>query len=185
MVIPTSPIGVGAYNQFTEYANFSYNCISYLMTENELIWKLLKYNTPDAWNLSNLSAAEKAALIYTGQEDGSTFRVFLDGGIPDAWMEQSCIIRISPLNMIAKNRTVGIVAMVFEVYAHYKINSLSNYTTRVDTIVQQFLEVFNGIEIGGLGKLFFDMMRDPADKLLEGGKLPFKGKRVFMSTNVA
>jgi hypothetical protein len=180
-----SNIGKDAYNQFSQYANFSYNCISYLMDNNELVWKLLYYKTPDAWNLSNLSSAQKAALIYKGEEDGSPFRVFLDGGIPDVWTDQSCIIRISPLNMIAKNRTVGIIAMVFEVYAHYKINSLSNYTTRVDTIVQQFLEVFNGIEIGGLGKLYFDMMRDTADKLMAGGKLPFSGKRVFMSTNVA
>lgn len=185
MVIRTSDrIGEEAYNKFYAFSAFSYNCISYLMDNNELVWKLLHYNSNDAWNLGNLSASEKAAMIYSGQEDGSVYKVFLDGGIPDVWTEQGCLIRISPTNAIAKNRTVGIVGMCFECYAHYKVNTLSNYTTRVDAVMQQFLETFNGSEIGGLGKLFFDGVRDMADKLIEGGKVPFKGKRIYMSTNV-
>ena len=183
-MIPTSSIGSGAYNKFENFAIFPYNCISYLMTNNELIWKLLKHNTNDAWNKSDLSMAEKAALIYSGQEDGSIFKVFMDVGIPEVWTQEGCILRISPFGAVGKNRTVGIVTLCFEVYSHYSINTLSNYTTRVDTIIQQLLETFNGLEVGGLGKLFFDALRDQGDKILEGGKLPFKGKKLFMSTNI-
>jgi hypothetical protein len=177
-------VGSDAYGKFQDFNQLSYNCISYLMNNNEMIWKLLKYDTSDAWDKTNLTSAEKAALIYNGQEDGSTYKVFMDSGIPDVWTTQGSIIRISPCNAFAKNRTVGIMAMCFEAYSHYRINTLSNYTTRVDTMIQQFIDVFNGtIELGGIGRLFFDALRDQEDKLSEGGKIPFKGKRIYMSVN--
>jgi len=185
MPILTSSIGSGAYNHFTEFANFSYNCVNYLINNNELVWKLLKYDSSDAWDKTDLTRAEKGALIYGGEEDGSGFKVFMDVGIPDVWTTQGTILRVSPLTAIAKNRTVAMVGMCFEVYSHYKVNTLSNYTTRVDTIIQQLLETMNGVEMGGLGKMFFDALRDQNDKLMEGGKTPFKGKKIYMSTNTA
>jgi len=45
--------------------------------------------------------------------------------------------------------------MAFEVYSHYKINHLSNYTTRIDTIIQQLIYEFNGFNLES-GRLEFD-----------------------------
>lgn len=185
MVIPTSKVGQDAYNRFPTFAHLSYNCISHLMDNNNLIWKLLKHNTPDAWNESNLTMAEKGALIYKGEEDGSLFKVFMDTGLPDVWTTQGTILRVSPITVMPKNRTVSVIGMCFEAYAHYKINTLSNYTTRVDVIIQQILETMNGVEVGGLGKMFFDGLRDQSDRLYDAGKIPFKGKKVYLSTNEA
>lgn len=185
MAILQSRVGSEAYNNYGTLADFSYNCITYLMENNEMIWKLLKHNNPDAWNESDLSHAGKADLIYKGQQNASLSRVFLDMGQPDVIDEQICILRISPMGIIPRNRTVGIVSMMFEVYAHYKINHLSNYQTRVDLICQNLLGVFNGKEMGGIGKMFFDGMRSSDNKMSQGGVTPFRGKRLTMSTNVA
>jgi len=180
-----SRVGSDAYNSYGTLADFSYNCISYLMDNNEMVWKLLKHNNPDAWNETDLSYEEKAELIYKGQQDASTSRVFLDIGQPDVLDEQICILRISPVAITPKNRTVGIVSMMFEVYSHYKANHLSNYQTRVDLICQNLLGVFNGKEMGGIGKMFFDSLRSTDNKLSQGGVTPFRGKRLVLSTNVA
>ena len=51
----TSNIGSTAYAKYGIIPTLSYNAISYLINNNELIWKLLFYNTPEAWNETNLT----------------------------------------------------------------------------------------------------------------------------------
>jgi len=174
-----------AYNTFQGLDEISMNCIGILMDESEIVWKLLKHKTNDAWDRPNLTKSEKRALIYNGNGDESLFNVFLDIGQNDSFTREDCIIRISPHSAVGKNRTVGLLLVSFEVFSHYKINTLSNYKTRVEMITQEFFRVFNGARVGGLGQLFFDGFRDPLDRMIQGGQLPFRGKQTFMSTNIA
>lgn len=174
----TFKIGYATYADFSDY---SYNCISYLMDNSELIWKLLKYNASDAWNESDLSHAEKAALIYNSQPDSTNFRVFMDSGNPDVWTREICQLRIYPVKIFAETRTTGSILMAFEIFCHYKINQLSNYKTRVDYAVQELIEVFNGSIIGGIGRFHFNGAETSEDRVLSAGQLPFKGKCIYMS----
>lgn len=173
------------YNTYQNFPHYSHQCIKYLMDNNELIWKLLKYNTPTAWSGANLTAGEKAALIWNG--DGSTddYRVFIDDGAPDSETKEVSILRIFPFGLSPDNRTVGTVTMMMETYSHYKINTLSNYTTRTDTIIQQLLETFNGIVIGGIGRLHFDKRGTGASRLEMAGQLPFRGKWLLFGNKSA
>jgi len=173
-----------AYAQYEDFNTFSYKCIKYLMDNNEVIWKLLKYDTSDAWNRANLTKVEKSALVYNGSDDSTLFRVFMDMGQPDVHTREDTIIRIAPYSIFPENRTVGTLTMIFEVYCHYHINTLSNYTTRVDTIAMEFLKTFNGINIGGIGKLFFNRMGSQAPKMELSGQIPHKGKFILMSNKV-
>lgn len=152
------------------------------MKENELVWKLLKWREPDAWNRENLTQEEKAALIYAGQQDSSKFNVFMDGKQPDVLVDETTLLRIMPHYAVGLNRTVGLVEVSMEVYSHYKINHLSNYTTRVDTITGELLALFNGIDAGGLGYLTFNRMADQSARLFQAGQIPFGGKQIIFST---
>ena len=178
-------IGTEAYNKFEAYARFSYNCISYLINNNDLVWDLLKYNQPDAWSKPSLTYAEKTAMIYQGQEDDSMFRVFMDIKQPDVFTSEIAILRISPYFAAGLNRTLGIVEMSMEIFCHHKINHLNNYQTRTDTITGELLKVFNGADVGGLGLLFFDKMGDQSSRLINTGQIPFGGKQIIFSTHVA
>lgn len=169
------------YAKYEVYPRFSYLCISHLIQYNESIWKLLKYSTPDALDQPNLSYDEKAAMIYKGQEDATLSRVFLDIGQPDVWVKETAIIRISPWGIRPETYYYGKLLMSLEAYSHNKINHLNNYQTRIDTIMHEFLKTFNGAEIGGIGRLFFNMMEDLSDKIANTGQIPFKGKQLFMS----
>lgn len=173
------------YNFFYEYNQISYNIISYLMSNNELIWKILKYHTSDAWNKSDLTQAEKAQLIYSGQDDSTGYYVFMDEGNPDVHTREDCIIRISPAVVYPENRTVATLSVLFETYAHYKVNTLSNYTTRTDTIIQEALKVLNGAKIGGVvGRLYFDRLASMQARISTTGQLPFKGKALYFSAKM-
>jgi hypothetical protein len=176
-------IGAGSYNLYTNLPHFSYICIKHLLAENELIFKLLKYNTPDAWSKTNLSASEKAALIYQGQNQMENYHIFMDNGQSDAWTKETSVLRIYPWEAYPNNRTIGLVTMCFEVYSHYLINHLDNYTTRVDTIVQQLIEEFNGFNMGEVGRLEFNnRMGSISLKALGSGQVPYSGKYILMST---
>jgi hypothetical protein len=176
------------YNRFDGIQNISYECISYLINDanSELLWKLLKYEDPDAWKNDidhpNLTKIEKGELIYQGQTNQTDFRVFMDTGAELPWTHQATILRIYPLDITPSNHIVGNVCVGFEVYSHYEINHLSNYQTRIDTIIQLLLSAFNGQEIGLLGRLYFDKGKS---KVTSFGQIPYRGKFIIMCNWIA
>ena len=175
-----------AYAKYESMLNFSYKIIEYLLLlpEAEIIWKLLKYNDVDAYDKPNLTQGEKAELIYKGQPDQTNYNVFFDYMMDDAEDQMRTLLRIYPAEVYPKNRTVGICTINIEVFAHSKINHLSNYTTRVDTIVQKLLEILNGADIGGVGVLYFDSQACSYNKIQVIGQKPYKGKLIKMAINI-
>jgi hypothetical protein len=178
----TPNIGETAYNNFRAFSKLSYNCIKLLMNKNELVWKLLKYTEPDAWNKPNLTQEEKAALIYVGQQDSSQYHVLMDGKQPDVLMDEVTLLRIMPYYAAGMDRTIGYIEVSMEIFSHYKINHMTNYQTRVDTITEELLALFNGVDVGGLGLLVFDKMTDQSSRLFQTGQIPFGGKQIIFST---
>jgi len=185
MTIITPNIGEKAYNNFPGFAKFSYNCIKYLIDNDELVWKLLKYSGPDAWNEENLTRAEKAELVYAGQEDASQYNVFMDDKQPDVFVTETTVIRIFPYYARGYNRTLGMAEITMQIYSHYKINHMSNYQTRIDTITEELLATFNGADVGGLGLLTFNNAQDTSSRLFEVGQIPFGGKQIIFTTKMA
>lgn len=170
------------YAQYEGFDSLSYECIKYLMDNDEVIWKLLFYNTSDAWNRANLTKEQKISLIYDGSDNTANFRVFADQGQPDVETAEQCQIRISPHSIFPDNRVIGTTSLILECYSHYKINHLSNYRTRIDMITKRFIQVFNGVTINGLvGNLFFDRMGSESNRMEWGGQQPFKGRWIIMS----
>lgn len=172
---------IGSYNTLELMPLLSYNIISYLVENNETIWKLLKHTSADAWDQINLTDVEKRALIYAGQSDMTDYRVFMDSGQDDSWTDPVCILRVPILEIIPTNKVVANVTIGFEVYCHSKISVMSNYQTRADTIVKEIISTLNQVEIGGLGQLFFDASSNSRCKVITIGKLPFRGKGIVMA----
>ena len=175
------------YNKYTYLPNVPYKIISYLLKENELCWRLMKYTDPHAYRLDtthpNLTALQKGALIYDGVKNQSNCRVFLDYGQDDSWVEEVCILRVSVVGVIPTTHIYGNLSIGFEIYSHYKINTLSNYQTRVSMMVQQLVETFNGADLGEeIGRLYFDNS-NYRSKMVLLGAAPFKGAGIIMSNH--
>lgn len=173
-----------AYNKYPQFDEYSYRLISYMIDNNEMIWKLLKYTTPDAWNKSNLTTTEKASLIYKGSGVTSDFRIFLDEGAPDVETNEVCQLKIYPASLFPENRTVTSMGLVMETYSHYKINTLTNYRTRVDMIVRELLATFNGTNVHGIGNLTLSKLALSGSRLESQGQIPYKGKWLLFGTKI-
>lgn len=177
---------VNSYATYNMLPNLSYNIISELVTNTKtnIIWKLLKYNTADAWNQADLTQEEKSSLIYNGGLNPEKYNVFMDFMLDSSVTDEKTFLRIYPSYIYPENRTVGLCSINFEIFSHSKINHLSNYTTRVDDILQALIETLNGVNINTVGVLFFDNERDSSDKVTIIGNKPYKGKLLTMSVNI-
>ena len=174
------------YAKYREYPKIPYKIIELLLKDEraEELWKLLKYNEPDAWKKPNLTLAEKTAMIYNGEEHQENYQVFFDFTMDDSAYTENTYLRIYPLTVVPTDRTTGICTINLEVFSHAKINHLSNYTTRVDDIIQILLEILNGAEVSNMGCLYFDNSRSRDNKITSIGSKPYKGKILTMSLNM-
>ena len=182
--------GQYAYATYEGWDENPLTCLDYLIANNELIWKLLKYNTPDAWNETihgNLTHAQKAELVYKGEGELQDYSVFLDIGQDESINVQKSFLRFTNYSLVPDTRTWGTATMIFEIYSHYQINQMSNQRTRVDMIIQQLLKTFNGKDdiVKGLGKFYFDKIGTAANRVEVSGQIPYRGKWMLMSNRVA
>lgn len=145
-----------AYNTYSSMPNMGYKIIEYLMKDDEQIWKLLKYNTPDALSKPNLTQVEKGKMIYKGVGDGSEYNVFRSAFLDDAIDKEMSQLRIYVTELSPDNRSWGTVNIAFECVVHNKITVLDNYQNRLELMVYHIIQNLNGKEIDGVGKLSFD-----------------------------
>ena len=72
-----------SYNTYSSIPLISYNIISYLIDNNETIFKLLYYNDSNAWrsdsNHPNLTKVQKGSLIFDGIKPQTDSRIFKIG----------------------------------------------------------------------------------------------------------
>ncbi len=176
-----------AYATYKPMVDLSYRIMEYLIDnpEAEIIWKLLKYDDADAYLKPNLTRKEKAELIYNGSKNQDGYSVFFDPYMDEANTKQKTFLRIYPANVYPTTRTYGICCVNFEVFVHSQINHLSNYTTRVDTIIQKLLEILNGRDVGGVGVLYFDYRMTTYCRILTTGEKPYMGKVMTLGVNLA
>jgi len=172
------------YNTFELFPDLSYNCITYLIDNNELIWRLLSYTDVNAYRLDddhpNLTKEQKGALVYNGIREETDCRVFMDSGQEYSWNIRACFLRITPVRLRPSNNIFGYVSMGFEIYCHYGINQLSNYKTRLNIITQQLIETLNGKDVGGLGRLYFDARASSDSRMQIMGQIPYKANGLVM-----
>lgn len=176
-----------AYATYDVMPTLSYNIIEHLMTNPnaEIIWKLLKYNDSDAWEKPNLTRDEKAKMIYNGMDGQDNFNVYLDYFMDEATNKEKSFLRIYPAAVYPTTRTYGICCVNLEVLVHSQINHLSDYTTRLDTIIQALIKVLNGVEVNGVGVLYFDMGANRYSRIATIGEKPYKGKVITMGVNLS
>lgn len=148
---------ISQYNSFNNLGSIPYNIIAKLITDNDMIWKLLYYNTSDAWTKPNLTAQQKGGMVYSGQSDTTPFKVFMDCFSPDDVQDtQITNLRIFPTFVLPENRIYSTVDFTFEIVSHQKISMLSNYQPRCLMIFDELMKCLDGAEVGGLGRLSFD-----------------------------
>ena len=177
-----------SYNQYDGLQNFTLLIIQHLMLNNEDIWKLLKYDTQDALEKPNLTREEKAKLIYPGASGGDMddYRVFRTPYLDDLTTNQQAQLRVYLESITPDTRLYGTVDVNIEVICHVKMIELNDYQNRAESIVWQVIKTFNGADVGGIGKLFFDRNGSFYDliKMNRYNNRNFYGYTITMSTKM-
>lgn len=179
-----------SYNQYQGLEDIPYNIIGHMLTNNENIFKMLKYD--DLYPLSkhaNLTTSEKRSLIYRGETDSTFAKIFLQGSTDDAFTSQSSQFRVYVDNIYPEDQIKGLITVIFEVLSHNKLNTIENgYKTRVLCMVNEVIKTFNGSIVNSVGELFFNAQASRrmnyVKQNLYNGKNYF-GYTICMSTWVA
>lgn len=176
------------YDKFSLLPLIPYNIVKYLMENDEQIWKLLEYSDADAYrdDASHLplTTAQKGNLVYNGVKPINDCRIFLDLGQDDSFLVETALIRIGMPEIIPSNYVRGNLLIGMEVLTHYKVSTLSNYQPRVDSIVQRLIQILNGADIVGIGRLFFDARINNKCRAYMIGQIPYRGKALVMCANI-
>lgn len=176
------------YNSMSRLPWIPYKILEYLALNDEILWKLLAYNDYDALSKPNLTFSEKMDLIWkTGPQE--RFGVFFTMLVEDAIPESKCILKIYDYYIHANQLYTGTVVYAFD-FLYGGQMSLVEYNgipvSRGDLFINRILEVLNGVEVGGVGKLVFfdDMSRYDLARSIIGNSKTFTGVQLFMSVDV-
>ena len=142
------------YNQFEVFNTLPINIASFLMQNNDGLFKLLQYETEDALRL-NITDEQKSLLMPTETGKGFTqdTRVFLNMFNDDSLEEVQSQIRIYIVQNAPQTHIVGKTIIGFDVLCHNDIVQLEEYKSRHIEMFQNVINTLNGQEIGGLGEI--------------------------------
>lgn len=177
------------YNSLSSLPSIPYKILTYLALNDEIIWKLLKYNTYDALAQPNLSFEEKLSFIWKNGDPQDKYSVFLTNLIEDAMAESKCILKFYQYYIHASELYNSTVVYAFDFLYGGKM-ALVDYNgvpvSRGDLFVNRILAVLNGADVGGVGKLMFaeDMSRYDLGRSVVGNSKTFTGIQLFLSVLV-
>lgn len=180
-------------NQYDGLDGLEYKVLEHLMLNNEDIWKLLKYNSPDALSKNNLTLSEKRKLIYSGNGNAESFRAFIEPYIDDAFKENCSMIRVYVDSIFPELHIMATVNICVDIVVHNKISNIQSddnivpIKNRANVLLKNVLQALNGAEVNGIGRLSFSRQISLNNKALLSiwNNRNFYGYTVVMSTKIA
>lgn len=177
------------YNSLSRLPTIPYNILTYLATgEDQTIWKLLAYNSYDALSKPDLTFAQKMALIWrTGKQED--FSIFFTPLVEDAITQSKSICKLYQYYIHANQLYTSTVVYAFD-FLYGGNMALVEYNnapvSRGDLFTNKILEILNGAEVGGVGKLMFydDLSRYSLEKSTIGNSKTFTGVCLYLAVNV-
>ena len=179
------------FNSMSQLPFIPYRIMVYLATQDEIIWKLLAYNDYEALSKPNLTFQQKLDLIWKPRQDKlqQDYGVFLTNLVEDAIPESKCIMKLYDYYIHAKELYTSTTIYAFD-FLYGGNMALVEYegvpASRGDLFINRILEILNGAEVGGVGKLTFldDMSRYNLARSVVGNSKTFTGVQLFMGVNI-
>lgn len=177
------------FNSMMALPQSLYKILEYLVTNNENIWKMLKYNSYDALSKPNLTISEKLALLWkTGVQE--KYGVFLTNLVEDAISESKCIFKLYTYHVYASpSEYLSTVTYEFDFLygGTMALVDLDGVPVNRGTLfIHEILKTLNGVYIGGVGRLMFndDQARYDAAHSVIGNSKTFTGVQMWLSTQM-
>lgn len=173
------------YNSLSTMPFVPYNVLTYLATQEEIIWKLLKYPEYEALDKPDLTFDEKMSMIWKKgpQED---YNVFFTNLVEDAIPESKCIFKCYQYYIQPSELYVSTCIYAFDILFGGQM-ALVEYqglpVSRGDLMVQRIVECLNGVSVNGVGRFVFslDQSRYDLGRSVIGNSKTYTGFQLFMS----
>lgn len=181
---------INIFNSLSRLPTIPYTIMKFLALspDAENLWKMLKYSDYDALSQPNLTFSEKMSLVWlTGAQE--KFNVFLTPLIEDAVTEGKTILKSYQYYIHANELYTSTVVYAFD-FLYSGVSSLVEYenapVSRGDLAINILLNVLNGADVGGVGKMVFydDMSRYCSAKATMGNSKTFTGVCLYMGVNI-
>lgn len=177
------------YNSMTALPYIPYNIMKYLALNEEILWKLLKYNTYDALSKPSLTFQEKMDLIWAKDDKQEKYNVFFTNLVEDAITQSKTIMKLYKFFIDTDNiYNANVVYQIDFLYggnmAMVECNGIP--VPRDDLLIQRVLETLNGVAVGGVGMLQLNtqMSRYSSARTTIGNDKTFTGASLFLVTQV-
>lgn len=177
------------FNKFTGLPFIPYRIVEKL-TENENLFKLLKYNTYDCLGSDNLTLDEKLAMVWKDQPNMEDYNIFLTNIEANELSDSKTFLKIYKYDMLPDNPVLSTVAYKFDVLYGTK-NALVEYQgvpcNRSDVIEMEIMKTLNGADVAGVGMLQFnhELSRLCRSMMTIGNNDTFTGTTIIMATQLA
>lgn len=181
---------MASYNDYKMMPYIPYRIIEYLATNNENLWKILKYNTYDCLSEDDLTFDEKMKLIWNSQLKQEDCNIFFSDLIEDSIPAEKTILKIYKYFTIPQDIIHADALYEFDILYGGKI-SLIDYNgypcNRGDVFEAELLSTLNGVNVGGVGMLEFNRKKSSMSKsgLNIGDNKSFTGTSLIMVTDIS
>lgn len=177
------------FNSMSALPKIPYVIMEYLALNEEVLWKLLKYNSYDALSKPNLTFQEKMALIWASDDRQENYNVFFTNLVEDAIPKSKNIMKLYKFFIDTEN--IYLANVVYQIDFLYGGDmAMVEYNgvpvPRDDLLIHRTLAVLNGAYVGGVGKLQLNtqMSRYSHAKTTIGNDKTFTGASLFLVTQI-
>lgn len=147
-------------NTFNSMPQIPYQILTYLIDNNENLFKLLKYNSTDALQKDDLTKKEKIALLYTevGQED--EYHIFLKPLIGEEMTDSVTQLRLYKARITPTTNLKAVLNYEFDIVVGTKTNLVYDNNgipcSRLDMIESEIINSLCGTSMFGVGGFQFN-----------------------------
>ena len=147
-------------NTFNSMPQIPYQILTYLIDNNENLFKLLKYNSTDALQKDDLTKKEKIALLYTevGQEDD--YHIFLKPLIGEEMTDSVTQLRLYKARITPTTNLKAVLNYEFDIVVGTKTNLVYDNDgipcSRLDMIESEIINSLCGTSMFGVGGFQFN-----------------------------
>lgn len=147
-------------NTFNSMPQIPYQILTYLIDNNENLFKLLKYNSTDALQKDDLTKKEKIALLYTevGKEDD--YHIFLKPLIGEEMTDSVTQLRLYKARITPTTNLKAVLNYEFDIVVGTKTNLVYDNDgipcSRLDMIESEIINSLCGTSMFGVGGFQFN-----------------------------
>lgn len=147
-------------NTFNSMPQIPYQILTYLIDNNENLFKLLKYNSTDALQKDDLTKKEKIALLYTevGKEDD--YHIFLKPLIGEEMTDSVTQLRLYKARITPTTNLKAVLNYEFDIVVGTKTNLVYDNNgipcSRLDMIESEIINSLCGTSMFGVGGFQFN-----------------------------